>query len=188
MKDLQKYQPPKSASRFLSWFLKDELLEEVEGDLFEHYQILREDYSRTKAYWGFWFHVLHFLRPFVIKKIGQNSNHLIMYNNYFKFAIRNMVKHKANAAFNIFSLAIGMACFIFIFIYVQGELSYDRFHENPEQVHRVVIDIVDSQGTRIEDATTPPALAPALKKDLPEVAHAVRIFPNWGPGFLSEKI
>ena len=51
-----------------------------------------------------------------------------MFKNYLKIAFRNIVRHKAFAAINIIGLAIGMACSIFILLWVQNEKSYDRFH------------------------------------------------------------
>jgi len=73
---------------------------------------------------------------------------------------------------------------MFIFIYLKGELSYDQFHKDSERIYRVVKDFVDSQGERLPDATTPPALAYALKNELPEVEVSTNVFPNWGNKFL----
>ncbi len=95
-----------------------------------------------------------------------------------------MRKHKAHTFLNLMSLSVGLASFIFIFIYIKGELSYDKFHEDSDRVHRVVIDLLESDGKVLPDATTPPALAYALKNDLPEVEATVRLFPNWGNKFL----
>ena len=50
-----------------------------------------------------------------------------MIKNYFKIAFRNLIHHKAFAAINVAGLAIGMACSIFIFLWVTNEPSYDRF-------------------------------------------------------------
>lgn len=180
--------PPKSADRFLGWFCRSELLEEVKGDLHECYSIERTEKGDFKAWWLYWFHVLHFLRPFAIKQQGHPGtsglNIIIMYKSYFKFAWRNIIKHKASSLMNVMSLSVGIACFIFIFIYLKGEVNYDKFHQDADRIHRVAIDFMDSQGRRVPDATTPPALAPALKSNFPEVASAVRIFPNWGSKFL----
>lgn len=176
--------PPKLADRFLSWFCKDNLLEEVKGDLFEYYQMEREVRSKWRSNVSYWFHAFHFLRPFALKKIGQNSNTIIMYRSHFKFAWRNMRKHKVNSLMNMLSLSVGMACFVFIFIYIKGELSYDRFHDDADLVHRVVIDLVESDGEILPDATTPPALAPALQANFGEIEKSVRIFPSWGNKFL----
>jgi len=174
--------PPKSADRFLSWFCRDELLEEVRGDLHEYFYIAAEDHGPFRARCIYWFHVLHFLRPFAFKKSKQQPT--IMYRSYFKFAFRNIVKHKASTFMNVLSLSVGIACFVFIFIYLEGELGYDRFHKDADRIHRVAIDFVDSNGRRLPDATTPPALAPALKSNFPEVEASVRVYPNWGTKFL----
>lgn len=179
-----KHEPPKWADRFLAWFCRDELLEEIKGDLHEFYAVELGDKNPWQAKWLYWYHVLHFLRPFAIKRRRQPSNTLTMYRNYFKFAWRHALKNKGNTLIHVLSLGLGIACSIFIFIYLKGELSYDRFHEEADRIHRVTIDLVDSEQRRIPDATTPPALAPALSKDFPEVETAVRLFPNWGSKFL----
>ncbi|MDW3212049.1 MAG: ABC transporter permease [Reichenbachiella sp.] len=103
--------------------------------------------------------------------------------NYLKFARRNLVKHKTSALLNILSLAVGITCFTFIAVYIHSELKYDRFHEHADDIYRIPIDFVDSKGNRLPDATTPPALAPALMRDFPEVHTAVRLFPSWGGQF-----
>ena len=60
--------PPVLADRFLSWFCKGELLEEIQGDLHEFYERLSAE-RRWKNQWIYWFHVFHFLRPFALRKI-----------------------------------------------------------------------------------------------------------------------
>ena len=176
--------PPKWADRLLSLFCRGELLEEIRGDLHEFYLMEREDKTSFKANLSYWFHTLHFLRPFALKRLRQNSNTLIMYNNYFKFAWRNLIRHKGSALMNVSSLSVGIASFVFIFIYLQGELGYDRFHKDADRIYRVPIDFVYANGNRVPDATTPPALAPALKRDFAEVESTVRLYPSWGSKFL----
>lgn len=177
-------QPPRLADRFLAWFCRSELLEEVKGDLHECYGMEQAEKGTLRARWLYWYHVLHFLRPFAIKNKRQNSNIIIMYKSYFKFALRNITRHRLHSFMNLLSLSVGMACFVFIFIYVKTELSYDRFHQDSDQIHRVVIDLIESDGNILPDATTPPALAAALQQDMPEVETAVRLFPSWGTKFL----
>lgn len=181
---LKQRTPPSSADELLGWFCKDQLLEEIKGDLHELYEVDLAETPKWRANLSYWYHVLHFLRPFALKSSSQNSN-TVMIRSHFKFAWRNISKHKMSAVTNIVSLAVGIACFIFIFIYLKDELSYDRFHTDSERIHRIAIDFVSANG-RIPDATTPPALAPALKRDFPEVETSVRLFPNWGRKFLFE--
>ncbi len=107
-----------------------------------------------------------------------------MLRNYFIVALRNLLRNKSASLIKIISLSVGMICFAIISLFIYHELSYDRFHENPEQVFRVVKDFVNDDGSRIPDATTPPAFGPAIQKDLPEVAYTTRLFPNWGRKYL----
>ena len=87
-----------------------------------------------------------------------------MLRNYFNVALRNLLRNKSASLIKIISLSVGMICFAIISLFIYHELSYDRFHENPEQVFRVVKDFVNDDGSRIPDATTPPALVPLSKK------------------------
>ena len=58
--------------------------------------------------------------------------------NYLKIAYRNFVKQKVYSIVNIGGLAIGLTCFILIFLYIQDELSYDRFHSKSDRTYRLV--------------------------------------------------
>ena len=107
-----------------------------------------------------------------------------MLTNYIKMAFRNLSRHARFSAINIFGLAVGMACSLLIFLFVRDERSYDRFHKNAENIYRVVKDFVNDDGTRLPDATTPPALATAMQAVLPEVTAVTRVFPNWGATYL----
>jgi len=103
-----------------------------------------------------------------------------MLKSYFNIVIRNFLKGKAFSLINTIGLALGISCFTLIMLFVENEISYDKFHNNSEDIYRIVKDFVNEDGTRIPDATTPPALSVALKNELPEVEHVTRFFPNWG--------
>lgn len=107
-----------------------------------------------------------------------------MLKNYLKIAVRNMWRAKAFSAINILGLAIGTACALLIFLFVQDEKSYDRFHQDSENIFRVAKDFVNDDGSRIPDATTPAPLAPAMQSEFPEVASVTRLRPNWGRSYL----
>src|SRR6266487_4748453 len=103
-----------------------------------------------------------------------------MLQNYFKIAIRNLWKNKGLSFINIFGLATGMACSLLIFLFVADELSYDRFNTGADRIYRVVKDFVNTDGSHLPDATTPPAAAPAIQKEIPGIEHVTRVFPGWG--------
>lgn len=100
-----------------------------------------------------------------------------MFKNYLKIALRNFFKQKVYSAINIFGLSLGLACCILIMLYIQDELSYDRFHENADQIYRVVVEFRDKD---VPDhfAHTPAPLAPAMLQEFPEILNAVR-FSTW---------
>ena len=103
-----------------------------------------------------------------------------MIKNYLKIAIRNLSKNKVLSFINIFGLSTGIACALLIILFIKDELSFDKFNKNPERIYRVVKDFVNDDGSTLPDATTPPALAPAMQKEIPEIESTVRIFSNWG--------
>jgi len=95
-----------------------------------------------------------------------------------------MAKNKVYTFINIGGLAIGMACTLLIVLFVKNELSYDRQNNDAANIYRVVKDFVNNDGTRLPDATSPAALAPAMRKEMPEVAAVTTVFPNWGQIYL----
>lgn len=95
-----------------------------------------------------------------------------MFKTYFKLAYRNMIKDKAYSIINITGLAIGLASSILILLWVQNELSYDKFHKNANQLYRVVCDFGDSK-----NAANSAGMPAGLKAELPVVKNAVRIKP-----------
>lgn len=104
-----------------------------------------------------------------------------MLKNYLKIALRNIKRHKGYSFINITGLAIGMACCLFITIWVLDELSYDKFHENAATLYRVE-ENQDYSGRQFHVNVTPYPLAPALKDEIPEIIDATRYV--WAGGLL----
>ena len=127
--------PPKSATRFLHWFIRDELAEEVQGDLEEQFNQNLKNTSTFKAKLIYWFQVINYMRPFAISKarpvflINQG-----MLRSYFKISMRNLGKQKLYAAINIGGLAVGLTCFMVVFLFVQHELSFNRSFANADNI------------------------------------------------------
>jgi len=96
-----------------------------------------------------------------------------MLKNYIKIALRNIRKHPGYSVINIAGLAIGLACCLFILIWVLDELSYDKFHENSPYLYRVEENQYYS-GRVYHVTVTPYPLAPALKQDFPEIIEATQ--------------
>ena len=102
-----------------------------------------------------------------------------MFKNYFKVALRNLWKHKGFSAINIIGLAMGLACFIMIAMYVTDELSYDRYHEKAGRIYRINSDIRFG-GTDMIMAVSADPMGATLKKDYPQVEEYTRIYASSG--------
>ncbi|MCC8426709.1 ABC transporter permease [Mucilaginibacter sp. UR6-11] len=97
-----------------------------------------------------------------------------MIKNFFKIAYRNVVRSKGFSFLNITGLAIGMAAAILILLWIQNEVSVDRFHTNTERIYRVWNRVVEDGAIRCSSNVSAPT-ARAVEKDLPEVERAVRV-------------
>jgi putative ABC transport system permease protein len=99
-----------------------------------------------------------------------------MFNNYLKIALRNIFKYKGYSLINIVGLAIGMACCLLILLYVQDELSYDRYNENADRIYRV-IEEVRLEGVGEESSSMPFPTGDTLPLEYPDAVEAsVRFF------------
>ena len=93
-----------------------------------------------------------------------------MFKNYFKIALRNILRHKAYSFLNIAGLSIGMACSIHILLWVQNELSYDRFNTNAGQIYRITCD-----ASGFKAAVNAAGMPVGLKAEMPVIKNFVRL-------------
>ena len=130
--------PPKLAQRILNGFLRDDLAEEVLGDLEEKFYVALKTKSLFTAKLGYWYQVLHYLRPFAIRKSRPiHSNHYAMFQSYFKIGWRNLLKNKGYSLINIGGLAMGMAVALLIGFWMLDELSFNQYHKNYDTIGKV---------------------------------------------------
>src|SRR5438045_608641 len=99
-----------------------------------------------------------------------------MIKNYFKIALRNLLRNKIHAFINIAGLSIGLACAMFIILYVKDEVSYDRFHANVNNIYRVVTQGIDKNGGKgRKDPNTGFLQGPRFAQNIPEMKYFVRV-------------
>ncbi len=96
-----------------------------------------------------------------------------MLKNYLMIAWRTLRRHKGYSLINITGLAIGLACFILIGLWVKDELSFDRFHQKKDRIYRILNRTQDGQS--IYSITY--ALGPALRERYSEVEESCRVWP-----------
>jgi putative ABC transport system permease protein len=97
-----------------------------------------------------------------------------MFKNYFKTSWRYLMKHKTFSLINITGLSVGISICFIIMLFVNDELSYDRYNKNADRIVRVVFK-ADINGGKIFEANIMPPVAQAMKHDYPEVENATRL-------------
>ena len=97
-----------------------------------------------------------------------------MIKNYFKTAWRNLWRNKVFSAINILGLSIGLACCILMFLFIQNELSFDKYHRNARNIYRIT-SIAEGPSGRTNLAVTPAPWAPIMKKDYAEIENYTRL-------------
>ncbi len=97
-----------------------------------------------------------------------------MISNYFKIALRSLLRQKSYAFINIVGLALGLATCLLIGLYVTDELSYDRFHVNYDRIYRVVGGQTLNNSPMYTSALMSPLLATELQATCPEVEAVTR--------------
>jgi putative ABC transport system permease protein len=102
-----------------------------------------------------------------------------MFKSYVKTAWRFLLKNRTFSFINIFGLAIGTLCCLYIVVYVQDQYSYDKHHKDATDIYRITADL-KLTGDLHHNATCSPPIAPAMKRDFSEVAQFTRVVPTLG--------
>lgn len=161
--------PPRRSTRFLRWFCKPDLLEEIEGDLQEEYDERLQRMSATRARWIYAWQVLSFFRPFALRKFPFPTffSH-IMFTHYLKIAFRNLRRQILPSSIKVIGLSLGLATCTLIFMYVGLEQSFDRFHEAPEDIYRLVFETTREDGSTNLSPRTPMEALPLMNGHVPQ--------------------
>ncbi len=179
--------PPQWADKFLRWYCSAELLEEIQGDLYEAFDYRTKHIGAKKARWHFVLDVFKFFRPYSFKRTRvKNLNNLAMIKNYFKVAYRNLRKDYFYSSINVFGLAIGIAITLLIARFIQYELSFDKFHTNYENTYRIIRDRKVNDFETGTNTASPYLIGELAKTDMPDVVFG-RIAPHSGLTVAAEK-
>lgn len=112
--------------------------------------------------------------------VHPKHNPTLMLLNYLKIAFRTLINKKVYSFINILGLSVGAAASLIIFLYVQGELSYDKFFADHKRIYRVVEDRIYPD--RIAHfAMIPSGFSDVIQEEIPEVEASTRLigFPNF---------
>ena len=103
-----------------------------------------------------------------------------MLRNYLTTALRNLLRNRTHSVINIAGLALGLACCLLIFRYVAFHLSFDRFHEQADQIYLGFRHEAGNAGGSNTYPSWPHRLGPTIAQERPEVERFARVFRGWG--------
>ncbi|MDE5421338.1 ABC transporter permease [Ancylomarina sp. DW003] len=99
-----------------------------------------------------------------------------------KIAYQNLIRNKGYSFINIFGLAIGMACTILLLLWVNHEMSFDKFHKKDKQLFQIV-NWQTYSGQEYGWGSIPGKLVDALKEEIPEIVRGTN-YNGWGDNSL----
>jgi ABC-type antimicrobial peptide transport system permease subunit len=132
--------PPRWAQRFLRWYCRPQLAEDLEGDLNEIFERNTKAKGVLKAKLIYIVDVLKFLRPYTARKpdIYYLLIHWIMIGSYVKISGRIIMRNRLFSSINIFGLGVSMAVGLLLIGLLHDMRHYDRFHAHFDRIYRVV--------------------------------------------------
>jgi putative ABC transport system permease protein len=172
--DETEHGPPPLAEWLLAQATDSEVRYAALGDFAEHFSHLLDKEGLPAARRWYWAQALKSVPSFLADVIYWKIS---MFRNYFLVALRGLARRKAYSSINIAGLSVGIAGFLLIWLYVSDELSYDSFHEDADNIFRVVVNYADSPGTTaLADFQSwgNARVGPALLEEFPEVLEQVR--------------
>ena len=164
--------PPPAARALLEWFCREDILEEVLGDIEESYLRDLESGSPGRARMRFWKEVLLFIRPHALRRARRPSPGPIMLRNYLQVTVRFMRRHKVYSAINLVGLAVGIAATLLIARFVLDERSFDAYLPDADRVFRLVGAHPDADFDGIAKVNGP--YGPTAAGDLVDVEASAR--------------
>ncbi len=171
---------PKWANRFLEWYCPIELLEEIQGDLYESFEINLAEHGTKRAKQLFAWEVLRFFNYSTLKNhkfwILQQI-HLAMITKHLQFIFRRLGKQKLHTALHVLGLTIGLTVCLLIGVFIFHELSYDGYHDKAEHIYRVN-QVWEDEGEKSLDYSAPYPLPIAVREELPDVALVGVAYPQ----------
>lgn len=171
--------PPRFLLRFFRWYCKPALADHIEGDLIEDYRKRLRRMSKRRTDLKFIIDVLLLFRPGIVRqpKLYRQTNQFGMYKNYLKVTFRVFNRERMYSLINLFGLALGFSCCLAIYLFINDELSYDKFHRDADRIYRVSAAYM-RQGQWEPYASNSWRTAELFKNNYSEVEQMVRIMPD----------
>jgi putative ABC transport system permease protein len=133
----QRHAIPRLADRFLRFICPDHLYEEIEGDLLQRFDRDRRRYGERAARRRMIWNTLRFFRPGIVlrNKFSIQLIPSVMLYHYWRIMLRNVLRHKAHSAINIFGLSVGLTFGLLVAAFIRQELQVNTTLKDVEQLY-----------------------------------------------------
>jgi putative ABC transport system permease protein len=117
-----------------------------------------------------------------------------MLRHYLFMALRSFARHKLYSFINVFGLSVALTCVILVILFVRYQLSYDTWIPGTERLYRAELTLPIPGAPSLNSATTPNALGPAMRRQIPGVNGVTRLISrsltltHGGRQFLEENV
>jgi len=181
-----KHTPPALAKKILQWLCHAEFVEEIEGDLFELFQQRIEREGLLKARLHYYRDVLHITNLYRSRPRKRTHTRALplrdRLRHFFAIALRNMIRSRSSTAINLCGLAVSLATFLCIALYIIDETTFDAAHPDAENVYRISYSFKRFDGKEGRDARAAGLWSVTLKEQMPEVKQVTRFSRFGWPG------
>ena len=160
---------------FCSYDFQSTALWDLE-ELFQHHIATKGVF---RARWLYYQEVFSIIFHLFSKGKSQHSlNNIAMFKHNLIISLRNFKRYKGTFLINLFGLAAGLASALLIFLWVNDELTMDRFREiDSDRHYQVLVNSKESETIRTR-TYTPGPLTKALEADFPEIAYGIPIISD----------
>lgn len=181
MKKNQSDHPPKFLLQFFRWYCNPDFAEDLEGDLYERFERRMTSEKPGRAKLLFAKDVLSLFRPGIIRSFWPKKtlSPTVMLRHHLLLTYRQYRRSPNTFLINVIGLASGLACAIFIFLWIQDEYQIDRFHAKDQHLYQVMQNYPIAGGFETTEYQPGP-LAQALKEEFPEIESAITVAPPLG--------
>lgn len=163
--------PPRLARWLLRRLTRYQDNYSITGDVEEVFHLFLKEDGYLKAALWYWYQSLASLFIYILFLLKWRA---LLLKNYLKIAFRSYYRNKVITAVNLIGLAVGVAAFFIIILYISYERSYDKFHPNSRNIYRVHYKYLKDGEEKFTTASTIPAIGGALQQNFSEVTQYAR--------------
>lgn len=174
--------PPKWAQRFLRWYCRPELAEDLEGDLNEYFERNVKSKGARRSKLIYILDAFKFCRSYTIRKPNFYDLLLqwIMINSYLKLSTRIILRNKLFSFINIFGLGVSMSVGLLLIGLLSDMNSYDKFHENHDRIYRIVTTYKYLDQDQYDLASTSLRAGKTIEESVPGIDKIAILYRGFG--------